>query len=140
MDIGNPSAGLGAEYSLKNFHTIAALEGVDAKGWLQMTLSRMILEGTQVQGADEEITYQLTTTAWASSPSAPAVKVFDITAGLRTDVTTTVMPTNSPSAAGDVITLSPLKLLTAGSVYRVEIKFTAGANVFEAYAEVRAEY
>lgn len=92
-----------------------------------------------VQGIDEEIAYQLTTTNWGSSPSSVSVKVYDIAGGGYTDVTSTVMPTNSPSVNGDVITLSALKLLTYGKTYRVEVKFTCSGNVFEAYCEIQAE-
>lgn len=89
------------------------------------------------QGEDEEIVYQFTTTNWGSSPtsiSAVAKTLPDFT-----DVTSTVFPTNSPSANGDVISLSPLKLLTADTIYRIEVKFTAGGNVFELYGLVNAE-
>ncbi len=100
---------------------------------------REIAEGPQPQGVDEIIVYTLTTTPWGSSPSASAVVVFDVTDGARSDVTSTVMPTGSPSEAGDIITLPALKLLTAGKQYRVEILFTAGGNVFEAFGIVNAE-
>jgi len=104
-----------------------------------MTVSRQVAEGATNQGADEIIAYTLTTTNWGSSPSSVSVVVFDITDGVRTDVTSTVMPTNSPSVQSDLITLSPLKSLTAGNTYRVEIKFTVSGNVLEAYAIVNAE-
>ena len=100
---------------------------------------REIAEGQMIQGADEEIIYTLTTTNWGSSPTSPSVVVFDISDNSRTDVTTTVMPTNSPSVSNDVITLSPLKSLTAGKKYRVEVKFTIGSSIFETYAIVNAE-
>lgn len=100
--------------------------------------SRAAKEGQQVQGVDEQIAYSITTTPWGTSPTSLAVVVKDVTAG-GTDVTTTVMPTGSASAVGDVITLPILKLLTAGSLYRVEVKFTCGGNVFECYFEVHAE-
>ena len=91
------------------------------------------LTGVNEQGVDEQISYSVTSTPWGSSPSSISCKVYDITDGAYTDVTSTVMPTNSPAAVGDVITLSPLKSLTAGKVYRVEVKFTAGGNVYECY-------
>jgi hypothetical protein len=91
------------------------------------------------QGVDESIVYTLTTTPWGSSPGTISVKVFDVTDNDREDVTSTVMPTNSPSASEDEITLSPLKLLTADHTYRVEVKFTCSGNVFEAYAFVIGE-
>lgn len=92
------------------------------------------------QGVDEEIVYSVTTTQWGSTPTSISCKVYDITDGGRNDVTTTVMPTNSPSATGDVISLSILKLLTADKQYRVEVKFTSSGNVFEPYCIINAKY
>lgn len=105
-----------------------------------MSVKREVTQGTIKQGVDESIAYTLTTTPWGSSPSSVSVVVYDVTAGsANTDVTSTVMPTNSPSVSGDVITLSPLKLLTLDHKYRVEVKFTCSGNVFEAYCHVLAE-
>jgi hypothetical protein len=97
---------------------------------------REVKESPLEQGVDEEIQYQLTTTPWGSSPTSVSVVVKDDSDGA--DITATVMPVNSPSVAGDVITLSPLKSLTAGDNYRVEIKFTAGGNVWETYLLIKA--
>jgi len=99
-------------------------------------VSREIVEGEQIQGVDEEITYSLTTTPWGTSPSAIAVKVYDITLG-HMDVTATVMPVGAGSAIGDVITLPELKSLTEDHNYRVEVKFDAASNTFEAFFIVR---
>lgn len=106
-----------------------------------MTVRREVTQGTQTQGVDERIAYTLTTTPWGSTPSSVAVVVYDVTSGLasRTLVTATVMPTNSPAVVGDVITLSLLRSLTAGHVYRVEVAFVADGNTFETYFNVRAE-
>lgn len=105
-----------------------------------MTAAREIREGRQVQGVDESIVYTLTTTPWGSSPGSISVKVYTMSpSGTRTDVTSTVMPTGSASAVGDVISLPALKLLTAGTLYRVEIKFTCSGNIFEAYAYIWGE-
>jgi len=101
-----------------------------------MTEKREVLEGIQYQGEDEEVAYTITTTNWASSPTSPSVVVKESDG---TDVTTTVMPTNSPSVIGDVITLSPLKSLTAGTEYRVEVQFTTGSNKWECFFRVAAE-
>ena len=103
-----------------------------------MAVNREVVESQVNQGVDEIIAYTLTTTPWGSSPTNTAVVVFDITDGDFTDVTSTVMPTNNPSVTDDVITLSPLKLLTANQKYRVEIKFTISGNVFEAFGIVQA--
>ncbi len=104
-----------------------------------MSTIREVAEGGQYQGADEQIIYTLTTTNWGSSPTDVAVTVFSVVDGVFTDVEATVMPTNSPSTASDVITLSPLKALTAGTVYRVEVKFTAAGSVWEPYFIVIGE-
>lgn len=104
-----------------------------------MTTKRQVTESPMRQGAGESIAYTLTTTPWGSSPGSVVCAVYDVTDNRKTDVTATVMPVNSPSAVGDVITLSPLKLLTAGRVYRVEVAFTCSGNVFEAYCIIEAE-
>lgn len=101
-----------------------------------MSSPREVKESPTTQGENESITYTLTTTPWGSNPTGVSVTVYDITDGDYEDVTATVMPTNSPSVAGDVITLSPLEGLTDGHLYRVEVAFTCGANDFEAYGIV----
>ena len=98
---------------------------------------RAVTEGTQKQGADEEIIYSLTTTNWGSSPTSPAVVAKDVSDDY-TDVSSTVL-SGSPSVSGDVITLPTVKSLTAGHIYRIEIKFTSGSNIFECYFLIDAE-
>lgn len=93
-----------------------------------------VVEGLQYQTSSEEIPYSITTTNWGSSPGTISAVVYDTLSGA--DVTSTVMPTNTPSAGGDVITLSPLKLLTAGRTYRVEVKFTTGSTIWECFFRV----
>lgn len=93
-----------------------------------------IAEGLQEQSADEEQIYTITTTNVVSSPTSSSAVAIDETTGEI--VTTTVFPTNSPSEDGDVITLSPLKSLTKGHTYRIEVKWTVGSNIFERYFRV----
>lgn len=101
------------------------------------TIKRYVQESPITQGEDEIVSYVFTTTPWGSAPTGVTVVVFDITGAISVanwvNVTSTVMPVNSPSVAGDVITLSPLKLLTDAHIYRIEIKFTSAGNTFEAY-------
>jgi len=92
-------------------------------------------EGLQYQSADEELAYSITTTNWASSPTSSSVVAYD--ENTNTVVTTTVFPTNSPSESGDVITLSLLKALVIGTLYRIEVKFTTGTNIYECYFRVK---
>jgi hypothetical protein len=90
-----------------------------------------VLEGAQDQSTDEQIVYKLTTTPWGTSPATISAVAYDLTT--RTTVTTTVFPTNTPSASGDIISLSALRSLTKNHQYRIEVKFTANSNVFECY-------
>jgi len=91
------------------------------------------------QGTDESIVYSITTTLWGSSPTSVEVKAYDVTGGIRTDVSATVL-SGSASTVGDVITLPAVTGLTAGKAYRIEVKFTSGGNTFEPYIEIEAEY
>lgn len=104
---------------------------------------REIVEGLQVQGAEEEITRSLTVPAsWGTPTGTPTVKVYSHSesTGAYTDVTSTVMPLGAASVAGQVITLPELKALTEDVLYRVEVKFdTSEGNVLEAFAWVRGE-
>ena len=92
--------------------------------------SLAVTESPKAQSYKDEVPYSLTTTPWGSTPTSVTITVYDITDGKERDVTTTVMPTNSPSVAGDVITASVLKLLTPGHIYRMYFKFTTSGKVF----------
>ena len=101
-----------------------------------MATTREVVEGTQVQGVDEQIVYTIDTANWGGTPTVISAVVKDADG---VDKTTTVMNPNNPTASGDVITLSKLDTLVAGVVYRVEVKFTAGGNVLECWFDVSAE-
>ena len=96
---------------------------------------RRILESPIHQGEDEQIAYTLTTTPWGSDPSSPALTIKDADGE---DVTGDYT-SGSASASGDVITMPTILDLVAGVQYRLEIKFTSGGNVLEAWAEMRGE-
>ncbi len=98
---------------------------------------REVLEGKQFQGVDESIAYTLDVSAVGSSPSSVSVVVKDVTHA--TVVTATVMPTGSASVSGNVITLPALTQLTAGVLYRVEVKYTIANNVLESYFYVQGQ-
>lgn len=108
-----------------------------------MTVDRKIVESPLTQGRDESISYQLTTTPWGGTPSSVSVSVYDVTNGIYTALTVAqmnvVMPVNSPTVNGDVITLSPLRMLSVGVWYRVEVKFTSGGDIWEPYFVVIGE-
>ena len=102
---------------------------------------REILEGPQVQGTTEEVTYTLTFPASWGVPTSPTVIVYSVneSTGALTNVTSTVMPTGSASATLQVATLPELKLLTDGVLYCVVVTVASGTNVFTAKAYIRAE-
>ncbi len=93
-----------------------------------------VAEGLQYQTTDERLAHQITTTNWVSSPTSPTAVVYDENDG--SIVTSTVYPSNSPSASNDVITLSLLRDLTKNHVYRIEVKFSVGSNIYECYFRV----
>lgn len=98
---------------------------------------REVIQSDIFQGVDERIPYTINTEPWVSSPASTTVEVFSVNAdGTFTDVTSTLMPTNSPSESGDVITLSLLRDGTSGVRYRVEVKFTAGGGTWEPWFDV----
>jgi hypothetical protein len=90
--------------------------------------NRMFEESPVTQGEGEAISYYFYSTPWGTSPTNVSVVVFDVTDADETadwvNVTATVMPVNSPVIAGDKITLSKLRSLTDGHIYRVEVAFT----------------
>lgn len=96
-----------------------------------------VAEGRKTQGPDEQIAYTVTTTNVGSSPSSVAVTAWDLTDDNKV-VTGTVL-NGSASVSGDVITTPTVQSLTAGRLYRIEVKFTSGGNVFEHYFEIQAE-
>lgn len=104
---------------------------------MAMNNTREVVEGRQWQGVDEIIAYTLDVSAVGSTPSSVSVVVKDVTNS--TTVTATVMPVNSPTVNGDVITLSPLKLLTNGVLYRVEVKYVISGNTLESYFYVQGQ-
>lgn len=107
-----------------------------------MTPKREVLESPVSQGVDEEIVYTINTHEWTEggTPTSISAVVKDVTyLDNVTTVTTTVFPANSPTGGVDLITLSPLKALTEGHSYRVEVKFTCALNKFETFAIVNAE-
>ncbi len=97
---------------------------------------REVVEGAQLQGEDEKITYSITTTNWASSPASASMVVKDDDGDDVTDDVTS----GSITVVSDVITLKPIVGLTAGTRYRVEVQFTAGSGApFEAYFFIDCE-
>lgn len=99
---------------------------------------REVIEGRQYQGEDETISYTIDVANNTAAPASLSVAVKEVSNNY-TGVTSTVMPTNSPTASGSVITLSPLTSLTAGKLYRVEVQYSASGNTLEDYFEVEGQ-
>lgn len=97
--------------------------------------------GSFTQGVDERIAYQIVTTNWGGSPTSVSAvaKAWNPLTRQFSDVTSTVFPANSPTVSGDTITLSLLRALTEGVVYRVEVQFTSNGNLFECFFTVNGE-
>ena len=103
-----------------------------------MAVVREVKESPLKQGVDEQIAYQLTTTPWGSTPATITVAAYDVSDNGRTLVTSTIL-SGTASATGDVITLPTVKSLTADKRYRIEVKFTAGGQIFEPFFLIDAE-
>lgn len=110
-----------------------------------MAEPREIKEGLQRQGEDEQIAYRLDTTNYSADTSSPgtpssvSAKIYsDNLDGTYTDVTSTKM-SGSASVSTVYITLPSVISLTAGTLYRVEVKFTLEGNIREVFAQIQAE-
>lgn len=102
---------------------------------------RAVKQDVKQQGTAEKIIYTITTGPWQADPSNPGspTNVSAAATDLSDDspVTGTLFPTNSPSVAADVITLSPLQAVTAGKTYKIEVTFTVDSNVLLTYFLIR---
>ena len=87
------------------------------------------------QGRNEEVSYPITTTNWGSSPTDVEAKLYSVSGGAYTDVTSTNL-SGSPSVNGDVITTPVVKDLVAGTEYRMEVKFTSGSQIYEGFMRI----
>ena len=97
---------------------------------------REVTEGPQTQGADEKITYTITTTNWASTPTNVSMVVKNQNGD---DVSSTVT-SGSTSVSGDIITLEAISALVKNERYRVEVQFTAsGGAPYECYFFIDCE-
>ncbi len=100
----------------------------------------VIEEGVKEQSAAEVLAYTLDVTKYPGTGDPSAVSVIVIEVGSENDVTDTVMPTDSPTVSGNVITFSPLKLLTVGKTYHMRMLFTRSGNVWQPHFEIRCIY
>lgn len=85
-----------------------------------------VAEGIQYQSTRGVVSRSLNVGKWTSAPVNASVNVYDESTGL--EVTATVMPTNTVTAANCILDLSPLRSLTAGHTYKVVVNFSYGGN------------
>lgn len=100
-----------------------------------MSYIREFKESPLVQGEDEIVAYDLTTTPWGGSPASSAAVIKD---PKGRDVSATCLA-GSASEAGDVITTPLVQNLTSGIRYRLEVQWTSGGNTLEAFGFIDGE-
>jgi len=103
-----------------------------------MTEAREFINSPVPQGEDETVYYRLTITPWGGTPVSVAVKLYDVTKGARTDVSSTKL-SGAATVNGDMITTPGVTGLVEGHVYRLEIKFISSGNTLEAFGSIVAE-
>lgn len=104
-----------------------------------MAQIREVLEGAQCQGEDEIVVYTLDVSGNGNTPTSIGVEVKDLLNNYA-NVKDTVMPSGSPTANGNVISLPPLKSLSVGGQYRIEVKYTLdNGNTLEDFFRVIGE-
>lgn len=99
---------------------------------------RSIREGQLTQGTGEKIAYQVDVTPWGTLPSNVVMTALDVSEDTETDVTATVV-SGSATVDGNNVTLPFLQNLVEEHLYRVNVKFNCGLNVFEFYFLVKGE-
>ena len=102
---------------------------------------REFKESPFYQGADEQIAYLVTVpTSWGTADfSSITNALYEDPDGENDDVSATKL-SGSTTASSQVITTKLVKSLTAGTKYRLEVKWTSSeSNVLEAYAIIFAQ-
>jgi hypothetical protein len=91
-----------------------------------------------VQALSEGDTRTFACTYWAA-PSTPTAVAYRSTSGTGNGraVTSTVFPTNSPSASGNVVTLSLATGFVGNADYLLSISATVDSQVYVRYIRVR---
>jgi len=94
-----------------------------------------VIERLLEQSSSEHIVYSIdfTDCGMTTLDSATAVAYDE---NDENDVTSVVFPTNTPSVSGAVATLSPLRALTKGHTYRIEVLAVESADYKEQFFRV----
>lgn len=96
--------------------------------------NREVEESPVEQGADEIISYTFT---WdiLGTPTNPIVKLYDITDGEYTDVSSTCL-LGSPSIFENLVLTPKVKSLTNKKQYSLECKVVIDGNTLEHYCRI----
>ena len=96
-----------------------------------MTRIRQCVPGQFSQGVDEELSYAVDVGNWATAPTG-ASAVVKIGAS---DVSSLILRSAAsvPTISGSLITTPCLVGLSAGTDYRIELKFEQSAKLYECF-------
>ena len=99
-----------------------------------------VVEGPKKQTSNESIAYTIDSANYPGTgdPTSVSATAFDLSND--TNVTSTVFPTGSITVDTGVITLKPLKLLTAGRNYNIRVLFTLSGNILETYFVIKCPF
>lgn len=99
--------------------------------------NREVEESPVKQGVDEKIAYIF---GWdvLGTPTQPEVKLYDITDGEYTDVSSTCL-LGSPSIVGNLVSTPKVKSLTNKKHYSLECKADINGNTLESYCHIICE-
>ena len=98
---------------------------------------REVLDGLQLQGANESIAYSIDTEPWGGTPSSPVHDIFD-EEDLTTSLKSTLM-SGSPTVSSHNVVLPALSGITDGVIYKVIVRFVSGGQTLEGYFRVKGE-
>jgi len=93
---------------------------------------RQFVPGQFWQGKDEEISYTVDVSNWASAPAAACFVIWEGTTD-RSASNLQRAASAGPSISGVYITTPCLVKLRAGVDYRCELRFEQGGEAFEGY-------
>ena len=103
-----------------------------------MTDIRQFVPGQFWQGKDEEQSYTVTVTNWATAPTAACFLIYEGASDRGASNFQSAASAGS-SINGAAITTPCLVKLRAGIDYRVEVRFEQGGEAFEGYFVVTGQ-
>lgn len=101
-----------------------------------MQSKRIVIEGPQEVGADEEIPFTVDISNWGSNPTDITVTLYDED---DADVTSTNMTGSASTPTTTTILLPYVHSLTAGKDYRIKVVFKIGSRARSAWIPLYAK-